>query len=608
MRPVSFCVFWGIEMNQLIKEKLALLPEQPGCYLMKDKTGTIIYVGKAKILKNRVRSYFTGSHNQKTERLISEIADFEYIVTESNIEALVLEINLIQKNKPKYNIMLKDDSSYPYLKITNEEYPRLELVRQVDKKDGAIYYGPYPDVAAATETKKLLDRLFPLRKCGQNNKKPCFYHHLNQCTCPYYFHQSPEEYQKIVEQVKGFMKGEYKETVEVLKQKMQTAASELKFEQAAEYRDQLSAIDRLMVKQKMTNTDFKDRDIIGYALNYGWICVQVFHMRQGKMIKREATTFPSYGEPTEEVLTYIGQFYQQKEQLVPPEIYIPQTIDVESVQHLTNTKIIQPKRGEKERLVALANKNAMMRLDEDFALKAREQERTKGACEQLGKALGISSLHRIEAFDNSNIMGKDAVSGMVVFIDGKKSPHDYRKFKIKTVEGADDYASMREVIFRRYRRLLNENKPLPDLILMDGGKGQMSAAKEVLHEQLGIEIPVAGMAKNDRHKTSELLYGDPEKVIPLSKKSEAFFLLHRIQDEVHRYAITFHRQLRNKNSFASKLDQIEGVGPKRKRQLLLHFQTMTQMSEASCQDLINIGLPKKVAENVYHALHENNKS
>lgn len=593
----------GGAMNQIIKEKLALLPDQPGCYLMKDKDNHIIYIGKAKVLKNRVRSYFTGTHNQKTERLVSEIADFEYIVTESNIEALVLEINLIQKNKPKYNIMLKDDSSYPYLKITNEDYPRLELVRRVDKNDGATYYGPYPDVAAATETKKLLDRLFPLRKCGKNEKKPCFYHHLHQCSCPYYFHMPKEDYQQIVNKVKRFMKGEYKEVIKQLQHKMEHAARDLKFEQAAEYRDQLSAIDRLMIKQKMTNTDFKDRDIIGYALDYGWICIQIFHMRQGKMIKRDATTFPSYGNPEDEVLTYIGQFYKRKEQVSPPEIYLPQTLDQASVEYLTRAKVIQPKRGEKAKLVALANKNAAMRLAEDFALKAREQERTEGACVQLGEALGIATPHRIESFDNSNIMGKDAVSGMVVFIDGKKSPHDYRKFKIKTVDQPDDYASMREVIFRRYRRLLNENQPLPDLILMDGGKGQITAAKEVLQEQLGLNIPVAGMAKNDQHKTSELLFGDPPQVIPLSKQSEAFFLIHRIQDEVHRYAIQFHRQLRNKNSFASQLDDIQGVGEKRKKQLLLHFQTMSQLKEASIDDIVKAGLPRAVAQNVYQHFH-----
>lgn len=590
-------------MNSLIKEKLALLPDQPGCYLMKDKNGTIIYVGKAKILKNRVRSYFTGSHNQKTERLVSEIADFEYIVTESNIEALVLEINLIQKNMPKYNIMLKDDSSYPYLKITNEKYPRLELVRQVNKYDGATYYGPYPDVSAATETKKLLDRLFPLRKCGKNEKKPCFYYHLDQCCCPYYFDMDEKEYDNIVKQVKGFMNGQYKEIMAQIKEKMMKASEALHFEQAAEYRDQLSAIDRLMVKQKMTNTDFKDRDVIGYAVDRGWICVQIFHIRQGKMIKRDAKTFPSYSEPAEEVMTFIGQFYQQKGQLMPKELFIPSTLDKEAIERVVATKVVQPKRGDKEKLVALATKNAQIRLDEDFALKDREQERTYGAVEQLGKAMGIPTPHRIESFDNSNIMGTDPVAGMVVFIDGKKASSEYRKFKIKTVEGPDDYASMKEVIYRRYRRLLVEQKPLPDLILMDGGKGQISAAKEVLHEQLGLDIPVAGMAKNDKHRTSELLYGDPPQVIPLSRKSEAFFLLQRIQDEVHRFAITFHRQLRSKNSFASKLDDIQGLGPKRKKQLMMHFQTMKQIEQASADDFIKIGLPKKVATNIYEYFH-----
>lgn len=585
-------------MNSLIKEKLALLPDQPGCYLMKDKNGTIIYVGKAKILKNRVRSYFTGSHNTKTEHLVSEIADFEYIVTESNIEALILEINLIQKNKPKYNIMLKDDKSYPYLKITNEKYPQLVMTRHI-KKDGASYFGPYPDVKAANETKKLLDRLYPLRKCDKSGKKPCLYYHMGQCTCPYVFHMPVEDYQKIVDDVKRFLNGDYQQVEKQLQTKMQQAASQLEFEKAAEYRDQIAAVESLMTKQRMNSTDLRDdRDVFGYAVYKGWMCIQIFHIRQGKMIKRDAHEFPSYGEPEEEFLTYIGSFYRESDHLLPKEVHIPETIDLESVAAIVDTKIKQPKRGPKKELVRIASKNAQMYLEEKYELIVRKQERTLGAVEQLGELLHIPTPHRIESFDNSNIMGTSPVAGMVVFVDGKPDKNSYRKFKIKTVEGPDDYASMREVIYRRYSRVLKEQLTPPDLILMDGGKGQVEVAKDVLHNQLGLDIPVAGMAKNDKHQTSELIYGEPLEVVPMSRKSPAFFLLQRIQDEVHRFAITFHRQLRSKNSFASKLDKIEGLGPKRKKLLLTHFKSLKKIASASHEELTELGLPNKVAENV----------
>lgn len=585
-------------MNSLIKEKLALLPEQPGCYLMKDKNGTIIYVGKAKILKNRVRSYFTGSHNTKTEHLVSEIADFEYIVTESNIEALVLEINLIQKNKPKYNIMLKDDKSYPYLKITNEKYPQLVMTRRIIK-DGASYFGPYPDVKAANETKKLLDKLFPLRKCDKSGKKPCLYYHMGQCTCPYVFHTPVEKYKEIVDNVKRFLNGDYQQVEKQLKDKMTEAAQALEFEKAAEYRDQIAAVESLMTKQRMNSTDLKDdRDVFGYATHKGWMCIQVFHIRQGKMIKRDAQEFPFDNEPEEEFLTYIGQFYKNQNHLVPKEVHIPEMIDLKSVEAVVPTKIKQPKRGKKKELVRIANKNAKMHLEEKFELIVRKEERTLGAIDQLGQVLGIATPHRIESFDNSNIMGTSPVAGMVVFVDGKPDKNSYRKYKIKTVEGPDDYASMREVIYRRYSRVLKDQLVPPDLILIDGGKGQVEVARDVLQNQLGLDIPVAGMAKNEKHQTSELIYGEPLDVVPLSRQSPAFFLLQRIQDEVHRFAITFHRQLRSKNSFSSKLDQISGLGPKRKKLLLTHFKSMKKISEASVAELHQLGLPQKVAENV----------
>ncbi|MCF8633267.1 excinuclease ABC subunit UvrC [Enterococcus faecium] len=591
-------------MNERIKNKLALLPDQPGCYLMKDKNGTIIYVGKAKILKNRVRSYFTGSHNTKTERLVSEIEDFEYIVTESNIEALLLEINLIKKNDPKYNIMLKDDKTYPFLKITNEKYPRLVITRKV-LKDKALYFGPYPDVGAANETKKILDQLFPLRKCKPSQtKEPCLYYHLGQCLCPYYFDVDPKVYTKIVDEVKNFLNGGHEKIESEIHQKMEKAAENMEFEKAAEYRDQIRAIETIMTRQKMTNTDLLDRDVFGYAIDKGWMCVQVFFVRQGKLIERDVSMFPFYNEAEEDFLTYLGQFYQENEHFIPKEVLIPDTIDKPSVEALLATKVLQPKRGEKKKLVELASKNASVALNERFDLIARKQERTIGAVERLGNAMNIPTPIRIESFDNSNIMGTNPVAAMVVFIDGKPARKEYRKYKIKTVNGPDDYASMREVIYRRYSRVIREGLPLPDLILIDGGKGQVDVAKDVLENQLGIDIPIAGMVKNDKHKTNELLFGTDLAVVPLERNSPEFFLLQRIQDEVHRFAITFHRQLRSKNSFASRLDEIEGLGPKRKKMLLKEFKSLKNITAATTEELQEIGLPKNVAQNVFDKLHQ----
>lgn len=594
-------------MNERIKNKLALLPDQPGCYLMKDKNGTIIYVGKAKILKNRVRSYFRGSHDTKTERLVSEIDDFEYIVTESNIEALLLEINLIHKNNPKYNIMLKDDKTYPFIKITNEKYPRLMITRKV-LKDKALYFGPYPDVNAANETKKLLDRLFPLRKCNPSQKTPCLYYHLGQCLCPYAFDVDPQVYKDMVEEIKGFLSGGHTEIQDRLQEKMAYAAAHMEFEKAAEFRDQIKAIETVMTRQKMTNVDLIDRDVFGYAVDKGWMCVQVFFVRQGKLIERDVSIFPFYDDASEAFLTFIGQFYQENEHFVPKEVLIPDDIDKESVEALLATKVLQPQRGEKKKLVKLASKNAAVALNEKFDLIVRKQERTIGAVEKLGNAMNIPAPIRIEAFDNSNIMGTNPVSAMVVFIDGRPAKNEYRKYKIKTVQGPDDYASMREVIYRRYSRVLKEGLPFPDLILIDGGKGQVDVAKDVLANQLGVDIPVAGLAKNDKHKTSELLFGPNLEVVPLERNSQEFFLLQRIQDEVHRFAITFHRQLRSKNSFASKLDNIEGLGPKRKKNLLKEFKSLKNITAASVEELRKAGLPETVAKNVYRHLYQETTS
>lgn len=590
-------------MNERIKNKLALLPDQPGCYLMKDKNGTIIYVGKAKILKNRVRSYFTGSHDTKTERLVSEIEDFEYIVTESNIEALLLEINLIKKNDPKYNIMLKDDKTYPFIKITNEDYPRLLITRKV-LKDKAFYFGPYPDVGAANETKKLLDRLFPLRKCKVLPKEVCLYYHMGQCLAPCVFDIPKQTYVDMVKEIKQFLNGGHSEIQHDLQAKMATAAENMEFEKAAEYRDQIKAIETVMTRQKMTQTDFMDRDVFGYSVDKGWMCVQVFFVRQGKLIERDVSIFPFYNDAPDDFLTYIGQFYQENEHFVPKEVLIPDDIDSESVEALLQTRILQPKRGEKKKLVDLAGKNARVALSEKFQLIERKEERTIGAVQKLGDAMNIPTPIRIEAFDNSNIQGSDPVSAMVVFIDGRPAKNEYRKYKIKTVVGPDDYASMREVIYRRYSRVLKEGLPFPDLVVIDGGKGQVDVARDVLENQLGLDIPIAGLAKNDKHKTSELLFGPELSTVPLERNSPEFFLLQRIQDEVHRFAITFHRQLRSKNSFSSKLDGVEGLGPKRKKLLLKEFKSLKNIQAASIKDIRKLGIPEKVAQAVKTALGE----
>ncbi|MDR1473583.1 MAG: excinuclease ABC subunit UvrC [Lactobacillales bacterium] len=582
-------------MNAQIKEKLSLLPSNSGCYLMKDKSGTIIYVGKAKILKNRVRSYFVGSHNTKTERLISEIADFEIIVTESSIEALLLEINLIKKNHPKYNVMLRDDKTYPFIKITNEDYPRLLITRKV-LKDKAYYFGPFPNVGAANETKKVLDKLYPLRKCKIMPKEVCLYYHMKQCLAPCVFQISKEVYSSMVEEIKKFLNGGHEAITKKLKKEMNETSKHLKFEKAAELRDQIQSIETVMTKQRMTNIDRKDRDVFGYAVNKGWMCVQVFFVRQGKLIERDVSLFPFYGEAQEDFLTYLGQFYQKSEHFVPKEILLPHKVDMTSVEAMVKTKILQPKRGEKKKLVELAIKNAKVSLQEKFDLAIKHEEKTFGAIKRLGEAMNIPTPTRIEAFDNSNIAGTNPVAAMVCFIDGKPVKNEYRKYKIKTVQGADDYASMKEVIYRRYSRVLKEGLPFPDLILLDGGKGQIDAALEVLDNQLGLDIPTAGLVKNEKHRTHELLFGSKFKLIPLARNSEEFFLLERIQDEVHRFAITFHRQLRSKNSFASILDEIEGIGEKRKKILLKHFKSLKKIKKASVKELQIAGMPKKVAQ------------
>lgn len=671
-----------------IRNKLALLPDLSGCYLMKNREGTIIYVGKAKVLKNRVRSYFTGSHDGKTQRLVADIRDFEYIVTASNMEALILECNLIKTHQPKYNVLLKDDKTFPYIKITNEPHPRLEVTRRI-LKDKAKYFGPYPNAFAAQQTKKLLDRMYPLRKCKVMPKEVCLYYHMGQCLAPCEFEVPQQSYDEIKQEISKFLSGGHEEIKKDLQRKMEEAAEDLYFERAKELRDQIINIDALMEKQKITMADAKDRDVFGFAVDKGWMCVQILYMRQGKMIERHASVFPFYGEPYNDFMSYVTQYYSENPAM-PQEIMLPveemiadeptdvndqaidhaeeagldssdrEQVDAEVVsdrvaeegtayavqtteqsiqqaeaanasvveganepvgqaenseqadpsssaaalQQWLGVKVLIPRRGLKKQMTTMAQDNARVSLDEKFRLIERDEERTSKAAGNLGQAIGLESLERIEAFDNSNIQGTNPVSAMVVFIDGKPARKEYRKYKVRTVEGSDDYGTMREVIRRRYERVVKENLPMPDLIVVDGGKGQISAATDVLENELGLFIPVCGLVKDSKHRTSQLMVGDPAEPVNLARDSQEFYLLQRIQDEVHRFAITFHREQRGKSMITSQLDSIPGIGDKRRKLLLKHFGSLKKIREASVDDFRQLGIGDKLAKQILEALKE----
>ncbi|OMF84825.1 excinuclease ABC subunit UvrC [Paenibacillus sp. FSL R7-0337] len=673
-----------------IRNKLALLPDLPGCYLMKNQEGTIIYVGKAKVLKNRVRSYFTGSHNGKTQRLVANIVDFEYIVTSSNMEALILECNLIKKHMPRYNVLLKDDKTFPYLKITNEAHPRLEVTRRV-LKDKAKYFGPYPNSYAAQQTKKLLDRMYPLRKCGVMPKEVCLYYHMGQCLAPCEKEVPKSAYEEIIQNISSFLGGGHDAVKKDLQKKMQEAAEELYFERAKELRDQIQHIDAVMEKQKINTADTKDRDVFGYAVDKGWMCVQILYMRQGKMIQRHSSAFPFYGEAYSDFMSYVTQYYSDNPAL-PQEILLPDmasagmlppeaggapgqgssvqaagvmpsgqalmaalgaedeseaiaqtgetgiagevlagaaadeavqeqaeqeaaaegTVDAAggaaALQEWLGIKVLVPQRGLKKQMIGMACQNSRVALNEKFRLIERDEERTSGAASSLGQSLGLDSLNRIEAFDNSNIQGANPVSAMVVFIDGKPARKEYRKYKVRTVQGPDDYETMREVIRRRYERVLKENLPQPDLIVVDGGKGQISSAIDILQNELGLFIPVCGLVKDDKHRTAQLLVGDSAEPVSLARDSQEFYLLQRIQDEVHRFAITFHREQRGKSMVTSKLDSIPGIGDKRRKLLLKHFGSLKKIKEASIEDFKVLSIGEKLAGQILEALNDEEPS
>jgi len=589
--------------HNLIEEKLSLVPMKPGCYLMKDKHSTVIYVGKSKQLRNRVRSYFKGAHDEKTQRLVMEIVDFEYIVTSTEIDALILEMNLIKQYDPKYNVMLKDDKSYPYLKITNERHPQLLITRKL-RKDGGKYFGPYTNVIAARETKKLLDRMYPLRKCNNPPGQYCLYYHLDQCVACSDKHVPEEIYDNTIHEITKFLQGGYREIKNDLESRMYEASEQLNFERAQELRDQIHHIEAVMEQQKVMLNEKVNLDIFGYSYNKGWMCVQVFYIRQGKLIERDVSFFPFYSEVSDAFISFIGQFYLHSDNLKPKQILVPVGTDVDLLKGLLDVDVHTPFRGKRRDLVNLAQKNADIALEEQFSLIELDEERTIRSVERLGDVLHIETPRRIEAFDNSNIQGVDPVSAMVVFIDGKPAKSEYRKYKIREVTGPDDYETMREVIRRRYKRVLLEELPLPDLIIVDGGKGQISAASDVLENELGLSIPIGGIVSDDKHKTAHLLYGTPPEIIDLGRKSNEFYLVQRIQDEVHRFAIRFHRKVRGKGFIQSELDKIEGVGPKRRNLLLSHFRSINKIKEATINDITKLGIPKNVAHNILEFFNE----
>ncbi len=570
----------------------------PGCYLMKNTDGKVIYVGKARKLKNRVSSYFTGAHNYKTTKLVDHIWDFDYIVTGSEKEALLLEINLIKDYTPEYNIMFMDNTYYPYIELTDETHPRLKIVRKTKNKKNK-YFGPYPDATAARNTFKLLNKLYPLRKCNHVPDKPCLYYSLHQCLGPCINEIDKSQYNEIRKELISFIHGNTKSKIDELTEKMMTASENLQFELAKEYRDLIRSIEYVTAKQNVQFGDYKDRDILGYFIDKGYISIQLFFMREGKLLYHDFNLEPVGEDFEEDLIRFLVTYYQTHPE--PYELLIPQDVDLKLLSEILSCHVLQPQRGDKKSLVEMANKNAKEALEKKFLLKEKTDEKTILPIIELGQKLGIDTPHTIELYDNSNIQGAYAVAGMVVYKDGVPSKKDYRKYKIKTVEGPDDYASMKEVIYRRYYRLLMEQKEMADLIIVDGGLGQIKVAKEVI-DSLNLSVHICGLSKDDKHSTAMLLDEDGNQV-PIDTKSPLFFLLTRMQDEVHRYAISFHRQVRSKSLFSSILDEVEGIGEARKKKLLNHFKSVKKMKEASLEELEAV-IPKNTAAKLYEVLHK----
>ena len=590
--------------SEYLEHKLALLPAEPGCYMMKNVNSQIIYVGKAKNLRNRVRSYFKSAHEGKTARLVSEIADFETIVTSTNKESFLLEITLIQKHQPYYNIRLKRGTGYPYIKITKERDPQIKITGEV-KKDGAYYFGPYPNVYAAEETIHFIQKVYPLRRCNGYQGRPCLYYHMGQCLGACFQEVPVEKYDSQIKRIKSFLSGNTTKVKQKLNAEMKQAAETMEYERAGDLRDQLHYIDVTVEKQKIISNDKTPRDLFNFYMDKGWLSIQVFFIRQTRLMKREKRLFPIIDTAEEEMTTFIMQFYNRKNNVLPKEILVPKGIQADEISEILGVPVRTPQRGAKRELLELAEKNARLVLEEKFRLLELDERKSVGAMQEIADALGLPLGHKIEAFDHSHIQGSDLVSALVVFTDGHPNKNLYRKYKLETVDHADEAASTREVIRRRYTRLLKEHEAMPDMIFMDGGEIQMNAAKDVLENELGLEIPVVGMVKNDHHKTADLLFGDNDEHINLDPKSQGFYLVQRIQDEVHRFAITFHRKVHNKHSLSSRLDEIAGVGPRTRNKLLKEMGSISKIAAASIDELRALGIPQNTAQLIKVSLQKN---
>lgn len=589
-------------MNNIIDNKLKLIPHKPGCYLMKNIDGNIIYVGKSKNLKNRVTSYFKSSHTGKTKKLVSEIYDFEYIITSTEVESLVLELNLIKKYDPKYNILLRDDKTYPYIELTNEKVPRLVVVRNPNIKRNRknTLYGPFPNVTAARNTVELMNRLYPLRKCRTYSKKACLYYHINECLGYCVNKISDDVINQMKEEITSFLSGNSSIITNKIKEKMEICSNNLNFEKALEYKTMLDNINVTLEKQKVELDDNINRDIISYYYESEYISISILFIRGGKLLDNYNKVFPLIGEVSDEVNSFIYSFYD-KHSILPKEVLVCDDIDTVSLSSIFQIKFINPKKGIKRKIVDLTTDNAKNAYHEKLELIKKDEEQTSLAMNELGKILGINNLSRVEIFDNSNLFGNFNVSGMVVFTDGKPYKEGYRKWKIMS-DMSDDYNTMREVIYRRYFRVLKDKLVKPDLIIVDGGVGQINVALEVL-ESLCLDIPIVGLKKDDNHRTNALVASKPIREIPLDKTSNLFHLLTRMQEEVHNYTINYHKKIRSKGALSSILDNIPGIGEVRKKELLKKYKTINKMKECSIEELMSI-LPKNVAENFYQLLKE----
>ncbi len=579
--------------SELIDKLLSTVPHNPGCYLMKDKNGCIIYVGKSKNLKNRLSSYFKQSHTGKTMMLVRDIYEFEYILTNSEVESLLLELNLIKKYTPKYNILYKDDKSYPYIELTNDKYPRLLIVRNPNLKRGGNrkLFGPYPNVSAAKRVVEILNRLYPLRKCKNMPKKECLYYHIGECL-GYCIHDIDDEtIKEMKDEIVSFFNGNSEIIIDKLEKKMMEYSDKLQFEKALEYRENLDYIKITLEKQKVELDDNYDRDVIGYYEEDNYLSINILFIRGGKLLDKKSNIFPMIGDIQEEVNNYVSNFYDKHTTKVK-EVMVPDIIDIEVMKETFGLNFMTPIKGTKKKILDLAFENAKNYYNEQISLIKTDEKKLNDSLMELSNLLGLEKVSHIEMFDNAHIFGAFNVSGMVVFIDGKKAPHLYRKFKI-TNDKNDDYGTMREVIYRRYFRVLKDNLEKPDLILVDGGVGQVNVAREVI-DSLGMNIPVAGLKKDDKHSTSMLLGKYPLEEIPIDKTSYLFLLLTRMQDEVHRYTITYHKDIRSKGALTSILDNIDGIGEVRKKKILKKYKTVDKMKEASIEELKEI-MPENIA-------------